>query len=274
MPAAVKRFAYPLFIMGIPFLFSLSEYNAYASTSSRERSNRLAQECRLRGNTPHERGSLRSPRDNRTVPHAPPYARCATHETPGSFSRFRRKAWCAHRPPPPVIGARTHDAFGTHHAIRQARKASARKRVSTPSCLATRVNWGAHVGFTSMLHLLGLQHDVAQKRFVFLNLEARFLDELAATHRNEEEKYSGRSRRFAPRNRSHRSISSRFQSTTVVCSWNGSPPACTLRCPSWSGRTHWFKTAESVVLGGVEAVNRNAHCACAAFLQAHGDSPR
>ena len=24
------------------------------------------------------------------------------------------------------------------------------KRVSTPSCFATRVNWGAHVGFTSM----------------------------------------------------------------------------------------------------------------------------
>ena len=24
------------------------------------------------------------------------------------------------------------------------------KRVSTPSCFATRVNWGAHVGFTSI----------------------------------------------------------------------------------------------------------------------------
>ena len=109
-------------------------------------------------------------------------------------------------------------------AVREGRQAAALKRVSMLPAASSRVNWGAH-GSASMGTCDAFVCDVVQQLLVLQHLERRLLDELAAAG-DEARTRSGYIAPISTAKSVMAHTSSRFQSTTVVCSWKAGQPAC------------------------------------------------
>lgn len=85
------------------------------------------------------------------------------------------------------VRAGPHDAFVSHDAVSKAGKAPAGVARWDAELVGNACELGSAGNLDVDVHVCGFAHDVLQEPFVFQHLKAGFLDELAASHGNEEE---------------------------------------------------------------------------------------
>ena len=89
------------------------------------------------------------------------------------------------------VGAGAHDALAADDAVREGRQAAALEAGVDAQLLRDARELGRARGLHVDGHLRRLRHDVVQQLLVIQHLERRLLDELAATHGDEEEHVVG-----------------------------------------------------------------------------------